>query len=68
MNLKARSKEWHKRKVKVTQKMITGGCCTDTIERKLTLENVKMESYWKGRKEKMFTHSEEVVRIVSTDI
>ena len=52
LKLKARSKEWHKRKVKVTQKMITGGCCTETIERKLTLENVKMESYWKSRKRK----------------
>ena len=32
--------------------MITGGCCTETIERKLTLENVKMESYWKSKKRK----------------
>ena len=36
----------------MTQEMITGGCCTETIERKLTLENVEMESYWKSRKRK----------------
>ena len=52
MKSKARPKEWHKRKVKVTQEMITGGCCTETIERKLTLGNVKMESYWKSKKRK----------------